>query len=735
MILRIDVDEVGIDLFGDPTVPPSLASTRPKDGESKAWHLDRALDALYYAFASKVEDYLNGEKVEPFHTVQLQGPPGIGKTALIREEAQRRALLLCPPGGEVTVVTDLHNENVEDWAKEDDEVKVTVEKEGVQEVVRKRFNVKGEVKTLRIINFKHPEVYEILAKILLNEGGDWTKKYFVFKELTGSHVAPEELTIPSIQNVQSLFFKELIDRNVSLGNLKDPSVQNLVKTLAKIKASSVLDSTAHVWIILASYLPGLVFLDEFTLINREDVIASCLKLGERNVGGYSLHRLTQVILAGNSARDSYVVRKVNPSALTNRVQTYEVTYPKLWKSYVKRKFSVLPDDFVAFCVRLVEKFYESEDPSKVAAASEKALDEEAKAFTTLRTMTYFLSTVLAICKQHARTYLRTLGLGVKVSTLKPDDFKALINGVLFPNSEVMGSILNAARNLLSKEHYDQVAEYVEQRCAVESLINVPDFDELQDKNREFLLATLTYLGNALKVSFENGQVPRNLFFEPERLPELVLKSLAAGWQSKSKSSSGKSNEFASILFENYVEPDEKLRPFLGKCVFLAYAVLDYLKGEKLNLEQAKKKAEVFVKNFLPTAIDVVSLALGVENYVEDFKKRLNGVFDQFEKDERVVKFVETLSKQLFYYATNLEARVRRYLNAVIEYDGHKIVTKHNLGHVQQLLERTKRDLNALVDENEASQVLDYLEKYYRENFSVKEIAKRRYLKDFSVVRR
>lgn len=90
------------------------------------------------------------------------------------------------------------------------------------------------------------------------------------------------------------------------------------------------------WAVLLSRNPGILFLDELTNVQRDDVLSSAYKLVlERKVGFTRLHPLTWVVAAGNTAEHSSIARKL-PVPLVNRLVVINFPAPTLeeWVEYM-----------------------------------------------------------------------------------------------------------------------------------------------------------------------------------------------------------------------------------------------------------------------------------------------------------------------------------------------------------------------------------------------------------------
>lgn len=94
------------------------------------------------------------------------------------------------------------------------------------------------------------------------------------------------------------------------------------------------------WAVLFSKHPGVIFLDELTNVNREDVVSAAYKLIlEKRVGEVKLHPGVWVIAAGNTPEHSSVARTL-PAPLVNRMLVIKFPVPsiKSWAKYMDEKY-------------------------------------------------------------------------------------------------------------------------------------------------------------------------------------------------------------------------------------------------------------------------------------------------------------------------------------------------------------------------------------------------------------
>nr|MDO8063456.1 AAA family ATPase [Candidatus Freyrarchaeum guaymaensis] len=112
------------------------------------------------------------------------------------------------------------------------------------------------------------------------------------------------------------------------------------------------------WAVLFSRHPGVLFLDELTNVQREDVIAVAYKLLDGKAGEVRFHPGVWVVAAGNRPEDS-VISRLLPAPLMNRLIRVDFDAPRLdeWISYMNAVYGEwdrrvaaylgrFPDDFI-----------------------------------------------------------------------------------------------------------------------------------------------------------------------------------------------------------------------------------------------------------------------------------------------------------------------------------------------------------------------------------------------------
>lgn len=112
------------------------------------------------------------------------------------------------------------------------------------------------------------------------------------------------------------------------------------------------------WAVLLSELPGILFLDELTNIQRPDVLAAAYKLIQDRAAGFSgFCPGVQVIAAGNRPEDSSIANLL-PAPLLNRVYRVEVEPPRVeeWVRWMTTHHDRCDEKVFAYLYRFPEDF-------------------------------------------------------------------------------------------------------------------------------------------------------------------------------------------------------------------------------------------------------------------------------------------------------------------------------------------------------------------------------------------
>jgi MoxR-like ATPase len=112
------------------------------------------------------------------------------------------------------------------------------------------------------------------------------------------------------------------------------------------------------WAVLLAELPGMLFLDELTNIQRPDVLAAAYKLIQDRAAGFTgFSPGVQVISAGNRPEDSSIANLL-PAPLLNRVYRIEVEPPTVaqWVRWVSSHFDRSDEKVFAYLYRFPDDF-------------------------------------------------------------------------------------------------------------------------------------------------------------------------------------------------------------------------------------------------------------------------------------------------------------------------------------------------------------------------------------------
>lgn len=154
------------------------------------------------------------------------------------------------------------------------------------------------------------------------------QKYYIYLDLRMTEFSePSEiLGIPRIDNVRHYFTYE-------------PPIWARMLSLEKIS--------------------GLIFLDELTNVQRDDIISAVYKLVlDRRVGFLKLSNNVRIIAAGNTLDTSEIVREL-PRPLRNRFEVVKVTLPTIdeWRKYMDENYGNWDHRILNYLLRFPEDFY------------------------------------------------------------------------------------------------------------------------------------------------------------------------------------------------------------------------------------------------------------------------------------------------------------------------------------------------------------------------------------------
>lgn len=106
-------------------------------------------------------------------------------------------------------------------------------------------------------------------------------------------------------------------------------------------------------------ISGLIFLDELTNVQRDDIISAVYKLVlDRRVGFIKLSDNVRIIAAGNTLDTSEIVREL-PRPLRNRFEVVKVSMPTIeeWKKYMDENYKDWDRRILNYLLRFPEDFY------------------------------------------------------------------------------------------------------------------------------------------------------------------------------------------------------------------------------------------------------------------------------------------------------------------------------------------------------------------------------------------
>ncbi len=116
-----------------------------------------------------------------------------------------------------------------------------------------------------------------------------------------------------------------------------------------------------VWarILSLKNISGLIFLDELTNVQRDDIISAVYKLVlDRKVGFLKLSDNVRIIAAGNTSDTSEIVRDL-PRPLRNRFEVVKVSMPSIedWKRYMDENYKEWDRRIFDYLLRFPDDFY------------------------------------------------------------------------------------------------------------------------------------------------------------------------------------------------------------------------------------------------------------------------------------------------------------------------------------------------------------------------------------------
>ncbi|MEM0061629.1 MAG: ATP-binding protein [Fervidicoccaceae archaeon] len=281
----------------------------------------------------------------------------------------------------------------------------------------------------QLVTFKDVAQNLALGEKLLKESED---KYFFLMELDLTKVEPTDFGIPNV--------------------LRGGSDEH--KTF---------EVYYPVWVRLLNRYPGILFIDEITNVQRDDVITAAYKIiDQKLIRDVGLHPGVLVVCAGNTEEDSFIVRSL-PLPLYNRAETYLVIPPTEmeWCDYMINKYQddEVPGDVIAFLSSFVREFYVK---NRGALAQFEELPVYQRMITTPRSLEYLVKGI--------RDY--ELWKIVDVKELK--------------------KTLKYLSGYIQPEHFVLFCIFMEKRNNMVKLLESENID------RSTKIAALTYLGEELK---------------------------------------------------------------------------------------------------------------------------------------------------------------------------------------------------------------------------------------------
>ncbi len=112
------------------------------------------------------------------------------------------------------------------------------------------------------------------------------------------------------------------------------------------------------WAVLLNEVPGILFLDELTNVQRPDVLAAAYKLIQDKAAGFTaFHPDVQVVAAGNSPEESSLANLL-PAPLLNRVYRIVVELPRIhqWIRWMSANSRNCDEKIFAYLLRFPDDF-------------------------------------------------------------------------------------------------------------------------------------------------------------------------------------------------------------------------------------------------------------------------------------------------------------------------------------------------------------------------------------------
>lgn len=297
--------------------------------------------------------------------------------------------------------------------------------EGVYTLAQRLAEATGKT----LVTFNELEVNkELFADVFQS-----SDKYFVFVEIDLSKVEPSDLNMPDVA------------RNIKINDL----------TL-----DNVLENKYPKWALALSKHPGILFLDELSNVQRDDVISAAFKIiGQNMVGNIELHPKVAVISAGNGS-ESIVTREL-PIPLLDRGTVFRVTPPTpgQWYQHMSARYGDrISKDIIAFLASF------SDDTVDYSAIDN--VENGEKIITSPRSLELLLR--------------KCVNYKIDKMTMTKQ------------NEEKWDLFFSSAAGTIAPVHFSQFMVYMEQRSKMATLLE-------EDKlNRATQIAASVYLGDVIR---------------------------------------------------------------------------------------------------------------------------------------------------------------------------------------------------------------------------------------------
>ncbi len=248
----------------------------------------------------------------------ILGPPGIGKSEGMRQFAWQEVLRL--------------KEDMKIRCKNDMEILVLDNPEGLYKKVDEHGNI-----TNKAMNISQPKNYIIFIDVvrtgsrvrntLLNEHVNYLinqgNLVYLYLDIRLSEIEPSDLVgLPA-----------LVHPTTNNTKYSDYATNVFIDAISIDKSSITGKDTCEEQM---KYVHGILFLDEFTNIQRADVLSMAFKIVlDRMIGFKRISKGVRIIAAGNYAKNSAIAQEL-PAPLINRFATIKTQKPSIvsWRNYM-----------------------------------------------------------------------------------------------------------------------------------------------------------------------------------------------------------------------------------------------------------------------------------------------------------------------------------------------------------------------------------------------------------------